>query len=144
MIKSKHAELLFDSGLSCSQAIVGAFAKELELPHSIAMKIASAFGGGIAGSGETCGAVTGALMVIGLKYGRVLPNDLKAKEKTYELSKELFQSFECKYKSLLCRELKLDDRSTKAKEQLAHLKCTDYVKDAVTIVEELFREYPVK
>ncbi|RLC49589.1 MAG: hypothetical protein DRH79_08855 [Candidatus Cloacimonadota bacterium] len=144
MIKSKHAELLFDSGLSCSQAVLGAFIKELNLPHPIAMKISSAFGGGMAGSRETCGAVTGALMVIGLKYGRILPDDLDAKEKTYELSKELFQSFECKYKSLLCRELKLDDTSTPAKKQLDHLKCTAYVKDAVKIVEELFREYPIK
>ena len=144
MTKSKHAELLFDGGLSCSQAVVGAFTKELDLPHPIAMKISSAFGSGMAGSGETCGAVTGALMVIGLKYGRILPDDLEAKEKTYELSEELFQSFECKYKSLLCRELKLDDTSNPAKEQLAHLKCTDYVKDAVKIVEELFREYPIK
>jgi C_GCAxxG_C_C family probable redox protein len=144
MNKVKHAELLFDSGLSCSQAVLGVFAKDLDLPHAVAMKMSSAFGGGMAGSGETCGAVTGALMVIGLKYGRVFPDDLGAKEKTNGLSKELFQSFECKYKSLLCKNLKLEDTSTPAKERLAHEKCANYVKDAIKIVEKLFVEYPAK
>jgi len=142
MDKSKHAVLLFDSNLSCSQAVLGVFSKEFDLPHETAMKLASTFGGGMVGTGETCGAITGAMMVIGLKYGRVLPEDFEAKEKTYEITKELFQSFTCKYKSLLCRELRLDDRSTPAKERLSHMKCADFIRDAVIILEELFREYP--
>ncbi|MDO9578929.1 MAG: C-GCAxxG-C-C family protein [Candidatus Cloacimonadales bacterium] len=142
MEKSKHAVVLFDNGFSCSQAVLGAFAKEFELSHQTAMRLSSAFGGGMAGSGETCGAITGALMVIGLKYGRVVPEDTVAKEKTYEIIKELFQSFECKYNSLICRKLRLDDRSTPTKERQAHEKCCGYVRDVVMIVEELFQEYP--
>ena len=143
MDKSKHAVMLHDTGYSCSQAVLGIFAKEFDLSHQMAMKLGTAFGGGMAGSGETCGAITGALMVIGLKYGRALPGDTTAKEKAYEITKELFQSFECKYKSLLCRNLKLEDRSTPAKKRISHENCNNYIRDTVIILEELFREYPV-
>lgn len=143
MNKSRQAVILFNNGFSCSQAVLGAFSKDFDLAHQTAMKLASAFGGGMAGCGETCGAITGALMVIGLKFGRVVPEDIKAKEKTYEITKELFQSFECKYNSLICRILRLEDTSTPAKERQAHEICSGYVRDAVIILEELFREYSI-
>jgi C_GCAxxG_C_C family probable redox protein len=85
MTSAERAAELYASGFSCSQAVFAAFSEALGLEPMNALKIAQPFGGGIAGTGSTCGAVTGALLVIGLKHGRVRPEDLAAKEKTYAL-----------------------------------------------------------
>ena len=70
---------LFMQGIDCSQVVAGAFAKELGMEPDMLRKMAACFGGGMQ-CGETCGAVTGALMVIGLKYGHSQENDQKTKE----------------------------------------------------------------
>jgi C_GCAxxG_C_C family probable redox protein len=59
----------FEQGYSCSQSILSAFASQFGLAEEFAIKISSPFGGGIARQGETCGAVTGALMVLALEFG---------------------------------------------------------------------------
>ena len=58
----------FKEGHSCAQAIVVVYGPKLGLDRESALKIASTFCGGLGMTGETCGAVTGALMVLGLKY----------------------------------------------------------------------------
>ena len=60
----------FHEGFSCSQAIFSAFAEKFGLELDTALKISQPFGGGIAQRGETCGAVAGAFLTIGLKFGR--------------------------------------------------------------------------
>lgn len=68
-----EAESLLKSGLNCCQAMLMAYAAEHGLTREDAMRIGSGFGGGMGGMGGmglTCGAVTGAYMVIGLKYPR--------------------------------------------------------------------------
>lgn len=67
MEKKEIAEL-FMKGIDCSQVVVGAFAEELGITTEEAYKMSAAFGGGM-GLGETCGAVVGAMIVLGLKYG---------------------------------------------------------------------------
>ena len=59
----------FDEGFSCSQAVLSAFAPEHGLDRETALKVATAFGGGMGHRGDTCGAVTGAFMAIGLRHG---------------------------------------------------------------------------
>ena len=129
----------FEAGYSCSQSVLGVFADDFSLPHPTAMKLTTAFGGGLAGCGEICGALSGALMVIGLRFGRVIPDDFAAKEKTYESTLEILKSFESKHGSLLCRYLRIEDRSTPAREKAAHEKCSDYVRDIVLLLEKLFK-----
>ncbi|MHA2216743.1 MAG: C-GCAxxG-C-C family protein [Candidatus Hodarchaeales archaeon] len=60
---------------NCAQAIISVYGEYLGADHDTCLKIASVFGGGINRTGNMCGAVTGALMVIGLKYG-----DIETKE----------------------------------------------------------------
>ncbi len=69
------------------------------------MKLGAAFGGGITRRGGMCGAVAGALMVIGLAYGRTRPDDEVAKEFTYDLSDEFIALFTEKHGSIICRDL---------------------------------------
>jgi len=95
----------FRSGFSCSQAVFAAFAEELGLDREKALRIAQPFGGGIARTGSMCGAVSGAILAIGLKYGRSRLEDEAAREKTYALVREFMERFGERRGSLLCREL---------------------------------------
>ena len=109
------------------------------------MKVSGAFGGGMGRMGETCGAVTGALMVIGLRYGKTRAEDEQTKEKVYTLVQEFVKRFKARNGSILCRELLGCDLSTQdgrtlAKEkQLTKTLCPKYVQDAAEIIEELLR-----
>lgn len=73
------------NGHLCSQAVFKVFCEDFGLPASEAFKIGACFGSGMR-QGEVCGACTGALMVLGLKYG-----DDKAK--CGEVSDEFFEEF---------------------------------------------------
>ncbi len=94
--------------------------------------------------GETCGAVTGALMVIGLKYGQTISEDKAAKEKSYELVRQFAERFKVRNRGCLtCRDLLGADISTpegmqKLREKQAFTTlCPKFVRDAAEIVEEL-------
>lgn len=69
MNQSERAVACFKEGFSCSQAVFSTFAPQLGLECELALKVAGLFGGGMGRLGEVCGAVTGALMALGLKYG---------------------------------------------------------------------------
>ena len=74
----------FKEGFNCAQSVLSAFSEELGLTRETALKIACPFGGGMARQAETCGAVTGAFMVIGLKYGQASKADKASKNRTYD------------------------------------------------------------
>jgi len=93
--------------------------------------------------GETCGAVTGALMVIGLKYGMTQAKDEAAREQTYKLAQELAARFKERHRSIICRELLGYDLSSPEGRKAAYDKglfstlCPQLVRDAAEIVEEI-------
>ena len=68
MSEINEAVKLFNSGYVCSQAVFAAFSPKLGLEKNQALKIGACFGSGMR-KGEVCGACTGALMALGLKYG---------------------------------------------------------------------------
>jgi C_GCAxxG_C_C family probable redox protein len=139
----ERAARLFDSGFSCSQAVFGAFSEALGIELTPALKIAQPFGGGIAGSGSTCGAISGALLVIGLRHGRSRPEDLAAKEQTYTLVREFIRRFQEHHGSTLCRELLGVDLSTPEGHEEARrrglfaARCSQFVAEAAAILEEI-------
>jgi len=110
--REKTAVSCFDEGFSCSQAVLTAYCDLFDLDRNTALKISQPFGGGIAHQGETCGAVSAAFMVIGLKYGRIQADDLEAREKTYEKILDFIDQFSSKYGSTVCNELLGSDMST--------------------------------
>ncbi|MDI6804355.1 MAG: C-GCAxxG-C-C family protein [Bacteroidota bacterium] len=112
MKKVEDALSYFNEGFSCSQAVVSAYAEEFGIDKETALKLAGAFGGGMAQMGETCGAVTGALMVLGLKYGRINTKDFETKEKLYEAVKDFVEKFKLQNGTIVCRELLGYDIST--------------------------------
>lgn len=141
--RGEDAAELFRSGWSCSQAVACAFAKDFGIDEKIALKLSCALGGGMAHTGNTCGAVSGALIVIGMKYGRTEPDDLAAKEKTYELSQKFIKEFRRRNHSVNCTELIGHDLSDPAQlaevreKKLFHAKCSRFVCDAGEILETL-------
>lgn len=99
------ARARFSAGFSCSQSVLAAFAPDLGLDAETALRVAAAFGGGMGRTGGTCGAVTGALMALGLKYGATRGDDKAAKERTYTLAREFIQRFEARNSGVACAEL---------------------------------------
>jgi len=133
----------FKSGFVCSQAVLSVFAEQFGLDRDLALKLATAFGGGMARRARTCGAVTGALMVIGLRYGRAHIADTEAKGVTYRKSHEFFERFTHRNGSIICNELLGVDISTPEGTASAQEKnlfktlCPVFVSDAVQILEEI-------
>lgn len=69
----------FMKGFDCSQVVLSHFAGELGITEEVANKMAACFGGGMM-QADACGAFTGALMAIGLKYGHYDPENLAAQK----------------------------------------------------------------
>lgn len=103
--KDELAMEKFLSGYNCAQAVLYAWAPELGLDKDIALKIACGLGAGIARQGETCGAVTGGILVLGLKHGQGEHDDRSAKEQTYQRTQEFMDRFQQKRGSCDCRVL---------------------------------------
>lgn len=143
MKKSKRASGVFKEGFNCAQAVLSTVAEDFGLEAGTAAKAATAFGGGMARMGATCGAVTGAFMAIGLARGNDRPADKETKEKAYGLAREFVERFKARHGSIVCRELLECDMSTpegheRAKEQgLFDSVCSKLVEDSVEIIEEL-------
>ncbi|MGQ7869027.1 C-GCAxxG-C-C family protein [Sunxiuqinia sp. sy24] len=141
MKKSSIALQKFSS-YNCSQSVFSSFADELGLDQTTALKLASGFGGGMA-CAETCGAVTGSYLVIGLKHGHCNA-DLLEKHHTKELILKFNAKFKAKHGSLICKELIGCDISTpdgqvKAKEKDAFKEfCPQFIATACDILEEDF------
>lgn len=133
----------FQEGFSCSQSVFSTFAEELGLDREMALKVSAAFGGGMGRMAQTCGAVTGAFMAIGLKYGTIDAADIETKEKVYALVKEFAGRFEFRHGTIMCKDLLGVDINTPeglkiAREQnLFATICPRMVKDAAEIAEEI-------
>jgi C_GCAxxG_C_C family probable redox protein len=102
MDKEKCAEEYFEKGKNCAQAVLLAFASECGLDPNLALKIATGFGGGMGRSSQTCGAVSGAVMVLGLVTSDGTP---ASKEKTYAAVRRFIERFSASQKSVNCTEL---------------------------------------
>jgi len=133
----------FRQNFNCAQSVFVAFALQLGIDESQMLKLASPFGGGVARRGQICGAVTGALMVLGLAQGTDTP---AGKEDAYRLGQEFLQRFESRHGTILCRELIDCDISTPEGRQQAREKgaftalCPLFVQTAAEIAQAMLAE----
>jgi C_GCAxxG_C_C family probable redox protein len=140
------AVTLFLEGFNCAQSVLVSRGVSMGLPRRWGVAVAQAFGGGMGRTGGFCGALSGALMTIGLQHSSEDPKNAAAKMKAYELAQKLLEAFRQKHGSLLCRELTGCDLMTaegqkRFKDQDIHrTRCTTFVRDAVEIVEKLLAE----
>ncbi|TKY91488.1 MAG: C_GCAxxG_C_C family protein [Candidatus Methanomarinus sp.] len=143
MNKIECAVSCFKEGFSCSQALLSTYGPQFDLNREMALRVSGAFGGGIGHMGETCGAVTGVIMVIGLKYGKTRAEDEQIEEKAYSLIQEFVDKFNSRNGSIICRELLGYDISTPEGMKLAKEKnlfitiCPKLVQDAAEIIEQI-------
>jgi C_GCAxxG_C_C family probable redox protein len=127
---------------NCCQTVFYLFAPELGLAEKTALKIASGFGGGMA-CAETCGAVTGSYMVIGMKHGHDT-SDPDDKAYTKSLVKKFNEKFIAENGSLICKKLIGFDISDPEEAEAARearvfiTKCPVFIKSACKILEEIF------
>jgi C_GCAxxG_C_C family probable redox protein len=134
---------LFSQGFSCSQALLLAFAPRFGLEASVAARIASPFGGGIARQGQVCGAITGALVVIGLQAGNATPEDRASKDAAYAKVRTLMARFAAAHGSTDCRQLvgcnlgTPEGYAAAAEAGIFTTRCPAFVRTAATLVAEL-------
>lgn len=139
---TEKAATYFSNGFNCAQSVLAAFAPDFDITEELALKLTSNFGGG-ARCGQLCGAVSGALMVLGLKYGYYCTGDKEQIDKSLKMTIEFQERFCERNNSLICRDLLEYDLSDPTQKKEAKEKgvfkeiCPRMVSSAVEIVEQL-------
>lgn len=146
MNHAEKARELFLSGCSCSQAVFAAFAEDFGMDPETALKLASSFGGGMGGMRETCGAVSGMLMVAGLKWGYSEVGDLDIKTAHYARVRSLIEAFKAEHSTIVCRELLTHlgelkkDPSARTAEYYKVRPCVMFVETAARLLDEFAQQ----
>ncbi|MFX0115403.1 MAG: C-GCAxxG-C-C family protein [Candidatus Hodarchaeota archaeon] len=134
--------IMQEKGHNCAQAVFTTYVEHLGLGNvdtDTCLKITSAFGGGIARTGNVCGALTGAIMALGLKYGGATRED---QEKANGVAGNLLNEFKSVNGSIICRELINHDLITdedvkRAFKKGAFNSCPKFVEDVSMMLEKL-------
>lgn len=132
----------FRQSIHCSQIVLMEFAENLGYEQDEAMRMAAPFGGGFF-RGDTCGAVAGAALAIGMKYGHDTPGDTAKNAGMIAQLRHFQDEFTRRNGSTICRELlgydfSQDGMLAEASASgaiAAH--CPQYVLDAIEILEEM-------
>ena len=144
----EHTEIakdLFSKKYYCSQAVLAAFADDLGMTKEQALKVGACFGGGMC-KAEVCGACTGALMALGLKYGMCTDGDYESKQRANSYATRFLDEFAGKHGSYICREVLGCDISTPEGKAYARAnglfanECPKLIESAVLIAEKLINE----
>ncbi len=126
----KLADELHRKGYSCSQSVAVACADLVDVPKEFLFKATEGFGAGMGTMDGVCGALTGGLLIAGLKNSTGNLATPKSKAATMKISKAMLTSFRAKSGALLCRELKGADTGKML------CSCPDCIKHGVEVVEE--------
>ncbi|MBC7130584.1 C_GCAxxG_C_C family protein [Candidatus Bathyarchaeota archaeon] len=136
----------FLQGYNCAEAVLSTLADFLGIKCKQIPRIATGLGGGIGHSGSVCGALTGAVMALGLKYGRDRPEQFEAYQTCMNKSLEFYKSFEKIFGSIYCRDLTGCNLSTPEglekfrMHQIKEKKCVKYVEYSVRALLKLIKE----
>ena len=143
----KAAELFLE-GFNCAQSVFAAFCDRFGMDEETAKRVSAGLGGGVGRQREGCGAVSGAVMVLGSVKAAVDGDDAKGKKENYELVREFCERFKALHETIICRDLlrlsaekketaKPDDRTA------AYYKnrpCLKIVEDAAEILTKMIEE----
>ena len=144
--KAKH--LFVKEKYNCAQAVACAFCQETGIPEEQLRALAASFGGGMGRLREVCGAVSGALLVLGALYGGYDPADTAAKARHYARVQEFARRFSKENGHIVCRELlklrsgqkqsPIPDQRTS--EYYAARPCPEIVASGARILEQMLRQ----
>lgn len=132
----------FEKGYMCSQAVFAAFAEQFGITEKQALQIGACFGGGM-NKGEVCGACTGALMVLGMKYGQFDLLDTASRAKGGAVTVKFLDEFEKRKNSYLCHDILGCDLRTEEGRNYAKTNglfgklCPEMVRTAAEILTEM-------
>lgn len=131
---------LFSSGYYCAESVLIATAKAHDIESDLIPRIATGFCSGVARTSGQCGAISGAIMGLGLANGRDSPEE--SIEETYALVRELVQRFEDKFGSRNCQQLTGCDLSTPEGQERFKVnnvidRCYQYAEEATRIALQL-------
>ena len=147
--RAKQAGRYFAEGYNCAQAVAISFEKELGMEKEAVARLMSSFGGGMGRMREVCGAVSGALLVLGWLKGYNGSEDDETKMKHYTRVQEFARRFKELHGSIICRELlkgvPLLQENTpmpeeRTEEYYKRRPCAIIVEDAVTVLEQILAE----
>ena len=143
---AEKAKQLFFEGYNCAQAVLCAFSDVTGFDMETSARMASSFGGGMGRLRKTCGAVSGAALVLGIVKGYSDPSDNEAKKQHYALVREFAEKFKEKNGSINCGELlKMASLNVqtggapeeRSKEYYQKRPCPELVYDAALILDEM-------
>jgi C_GCAxxG_C_C family probable redox protein len=147
-MKSKRevATEKFQEGFNCAQSVFYSFCDDLKFEKETALKLACGLGAGMGLKGEVCGAVSGGIIVLGLKYGSNKKNEEAATYFTYAKTRELMDQFAARHGTCICRELLNGcDLTTEAGQKhffendLINKSCKPCVQSVVEILEKVMK-----
>lgn len=133
MSKSDLAIKLHDKGYNCAQAVACAFAEDLKIPKETLFAVCEGLGFGMGSAEEACGALSGAVIIAGLKNSTRnldLPN---SKKETYLLAGKIRESFKSKVHGTVCKEIK----GLESGKMLCS--CADCIKAGAEAIEEVLK-----
>ena len=132
---------LFENGLNCAQAVITVFGKQFGVDAMTARKLGRPWGGGMGHQAKTCGALTGAIVVLGLM--NTATDEGEAREAAFAAVQKLFNGFKEKYGTTVCKNLLGADMSTPEGRQKIGEKglvtqfCPGFVRTVSEILDEM-------
>ena len=142
--KARALKQFNEQGGNCAQSVLAAFGPECGLEETACLRVAACFGAGIGRLGLTCGAVTGACMVLGLRHGHEMAEGPAGRDKVYGHVQEFTRRFRARFRHLDCAALTGCDMTTPAGRQsfadrgLHRGLCSTLVAGAAEILAEMF------
>jgi C_GCAxxG_C_C family probable redox protein len=131
---------------NCAESIVKTFSIEANISENDLIHLAFPFGGGFGLQGYICGALSGAAMILGAQYGKLLQGNDQYIEKIYGITQELFEQFRKSQGTILCKELlqldlaKPDEFLEAYKTGVFKTKCPEFVYKTAEILEKLLHK----
>ncbi len=135
MLEIEEIKKLHADGFNCAQIVFGSAAEELGLDIHTARLVSALFGGGMSCK-EVCGAVTGALMALGLKYGNSKAGEMDLKERSKAMAVEFMSQFKEKHGSYLCGELLSNYPVPEGDVETKQKCCTELIADGIRLLYE--------
>jgi C_GCAxxG_C_C family probable redox protein len=143
----KYAEQFVEEGFLCSESVLQALSRTLGVKSEIIPKIATGFGAGISRLGEVCGAVSGAIMGLGLKFGRNTVQERPSETGPYEFGATMANLFIARFGHLRCRDLiglnlaVEADRQAYRELKLWETRCRDIVRISTELAYDLLEAH---
>lgn len=144
--KTEKAIRSFRSGLNCSQSVLNAYSDEMFIDNEFALSVSCGFGGGMGRLQETCGAVTGSFMVLGIYNSKKFADNKIRKEQTYAMIQKFSKKFKSIHSVMDCKTLMNCDLNTDegqryvVENNLHERVCEKCIADSIGIIEEMIEE----